>query len=147
DEDAPRIGRGGTTMIDGDRYVVPDAKRAAFRRDGWVRLEKVLTEAEVSALEADYERFLRREIAVPGDAFCDMAGTYDRRMVAYWVVNAQHPRRYHPAWRGNAFERRAASIAAQLQGDGRELDYDRLLAKPPGRPDGVFHWHQDLAYW
>eukprot|EP00271_Cylindrocystis_brebissonii_P022251 TRINITY_DN848_c0_g1_i1.p2 TRINITY_DN848_c0_g1~~TRINITY_DN848_c0_g1_i1.p2 ORF type:complete len:165 (+),score=38.55 TRINITY_DN848_c0_g1_i1:417-911(+) len=27
------------------------------------------------------------------------------------------------------------------------LDYDQLLAKPPNKPDAVFHWHQDLGYW
>jgi len=27
------------------------------------------------------------------------------------------------------------------------LDYDQLVAKPPHKPDAVFHWHQDLGYW
>ncbi|KAH7438994.1 hypothetical protein KP509_04G040600 [Ceratopteris richardii] len=27
------------------------------------------------------------------------------------------------------------------------FDYDQILAKPPRRADGVFSWHQDLAYW
>jgi ectoine hydroxylase-related dioxygenase (phytanoyl-CoA dioxygenase family) len=57
------------------------------------------------------------------------------------------PRRYHPAWQGNIFERRAASIAAQLCGEGMVIDYDQLLAKAPFKADAIFSWHQDLAYW
>ncbi len=57
------------------------------------------------------------------------------------------PRRYHPDWQGNVFERRAASVARQLCGDGMTIDYDQLLAKQPFKDDAVFAWHQDMAYW
>jgi phytanoyl-CoA hydroxylase len=57
------------------------------------------------------------------------------------------PRRYHPPWQGNVFERRAASVAEQLCGPGMSLDYDQLLAKQPHKDDAVFAWHQDMAYW
>ncbi len=134
-------------MIEGDRYVVTAARRDAFRRDGWVHLPGVVTEEELCGLEREFERFLAREIEVPGKDFCDMAGTYDRPIEEWAVVNVMLPGRYHPPWRANVFERRVASIAAQLHGDDMRLDYDQLLAKPPGREDGVFHWHQDQAYW
>jgi ectoine hydroxylase-related dioxygenase (phytanoyl-CoA dioxygenase family) len=57
------------------------------------------------------------------------------------------PRKYYPQWQGNVFERRAASIARQLCGEGMVIDFDQLLAKHPGREDAVFGWHQDQAYW
>jgi len=57
------------------------------------------------------------------------------------------PRRYHPEWQGNLYERRAASIAEALHGPGMQLDYDQLLAKRPHKADAVFEWHQDQAYW
>jgi hypothetical protein len=98
-------------------------------------------------IEAVYERFLSREIPVPGRDFCDMSGDYDRDVADYAIFNIMLPRRYHPEWQGNLFERRAASIAEQLQGPGLRIDYDQLLAKPPGKSGGVFHWHQDMAYW
>jgi len=134
-------------MIDGDRYVVSEAARAAFLRDGWVHLAGVLSEAEIAELEPTYDRFVAGEIEVPGKDFCDMSGDYGRRVEDYAVINVMLPRRYHPAWRDNVLELRAASIAEQLHGVGMRLDYDQLLAKPPGHPDGVFHWHQDQAYW
>ncbi|MCK6445049.1 MAG: phytanoyl-CoA dioxygenase family protein [Planctomycetes bacterium] len=131
----------------GDRYVVTPEERERFHRDGYVHLHGVLAEDELRELERDYDRFLRREIAVPGKDFCDMSGDYQRTPDEYSIVNVMLPRRYHAAWQGNLYERRAASIAEALQGPGLVLDYDQLLAKRPFKEDAVFGWHQDLAYW
>lgn len=133
--------------IDGDEYRVSDDERRHFAEQGYVHLRGVLTDDEIAELEVDYDRFLRREIEVPGKDFCDMAGDYGRAPDDYSIVNVMLPRRYHPAWQGNVYERRAASIARQLCGDGMMLDYDQLLAKQPFKDDAVFAWHQDMAYW
>jgi hypothetical protein len=130
-----------------DTYVVTREQVAHFHEQGYVHLPGVLTADEVDALGETYDRFLRREIAVPGKDYCDMAGDYGRDPADYSIINVMLPRRYHPAWVGNVFERRAASIARQLQGDGMALDYDQLLAKQPFKRDAVFAWHQDMAYW
>ncbi len=132
---------------DGSRYRVSDEERARFRADGWVHLKGVVSPEELAALDADYQRFVRREIAVAGKDFCDMSGDYDKPVESFAIINVMLPRRYHPAWQGNVYERRAHSIAAQLCGPDMALDYDQLLAKRPRRPDAVFAWHQDLAYW
>jgi len=107
----------------------------------------VLSEEELAGIEADYQRLIGGEIEVSGRDFCDMSGDYDKPVEDYAVINVMLPRRYHPDWVGNIVEQRAGSIAAQLQGDDMLLDYDQLLAKPPGRPEGAFAWHQDQAYW
>jgi len=107
----------------------------------------VLSDAELAPIAATYERFLRREIRVPGKDLCDMSGDYTRSFEQFSIVNVMLPRRYHPAWRDNLFEQRAASIAEQLHGPGMALDYDQLLAKRPHKTDAVFEWHQDQAYW
>jgi phytanoyl-CoA hydroxylase len=130
-----------------DSYVVTPEQIAHFHDHGYVHLPGVLSEAEVDELAVTYDRFLRREIDVPGKDYCDMAGDYGRRPEDYSIINVMLPRRYHPAWVGNVYERRAASIARQLQGDGMALDYDQLLAKQPFKDDAVFAWHQDMAYW
>ena len=131
----------------GDRYIVTPEDVEAFRRDGYVHLRGVLSEGEVAAIEADYDRLVVGEIEVPGKDYCDMAGDYGRARDDFSIVNVMLPRRYHPAWQGNLLERRAASIAEQLQGPGLVLDYDQLLAKRPQRADATFAWHQDMAYW
>jgi len=112
-----------------------------------VLLRGLLAPDELAELARFYERFLRREIRVPGRDFCDMTADYGRPIEEFSIVNVMLPRRYHPPLAGNLYEQRAASVAEQLCGAGLELDYDQLVAKPPGKTDAVFHWHQDLAYW
>ena len=123
------------------------ALRERFDRDGYVRIPGLLDGAALDGLTATYMRFLRREIEVPGRDFCDMAGEYERAAEDFDVVNVMLPRRYHAPWRGNAWERAAADVARCLLPAATMLDYDQLVAKPPGKEDAVFHWHQDLAYW
>lgn len=134
-------------LRDDGRYEIDDDDRERFRRDGYVHLRGLLTDDEVAAIEAVYDRFLRREIEVPGKDYCDMAGDYGRAPEDYSIINVMLPRRYHPAWQGNVLEQRALQVAEQLHGRGMEIDYDQLLAKQPYKDDAVFAWHQDMAYW
>jgi hypothetical protein len=129
------------------RYVVDAVDRQRFAEDGFVHLRGVLTDDEVASLEVTYDRFLRREIEVPGRDYCDMAGDYGRDPSDFSIVNVMLPRQYFPAWQGNVYEQRTADIARQLCGDGMTIDYDQLLAKRPHKADAVFAWHQDMAYW
>ena len=132
----------------GDRYVVSDDERERFRRDGYVHLPGVLDEPELAALDEVYDAFMRGEIAVEGRDLNDMVtGEFGTDPSGYAIFNVMLPRRYHPAWQGNVFERVGLSIAEQLCGEGMTLDFDQLLAKQPGRDDAVFAWHQDQAYW
>ncbi|MGI9579457.1 MAG: phytanoyl-CoA dioxygenase family protein [Microthrixaceae bacterium] len=133
--------------IDRDTYTVTDDEKRHFDINGFVHLQGLLTDAEVTELEVVYDRFLRREIEVPGKDYCDMAGDYGREPDEFSIINVMLPRRYFPAWQGNVFERRAASVAAQLCGDSMAIDYDQLLAKQPFKEDAIFAWHQDMAYW
>jgi phytanoyl-CoA hydroxylase len=133
-------------LVDG-RYLVTAADRERFHGDGYVHLEGLLTEDEVADLAVVYDRFLRREIDVPGKDYCDMAGDYGRDPADFSIVNVMLPRRYFPAWQGNVLEQRARQVAEQLHGAGMVLDYDQLLAKQPHKEDAVFAWHQDMAYW
>ena len=136
-----------SNRIDGDEYWVSDEERAFFAEYGYVHLRGLLTDHEVGELEATYTLFLRREIEVPGKDYCDMAGDYGRDPEDFSIINVMLPRRYYPAWQGNIYERRAASAARQLCGDGMAIDYDQILAKQPYKEDAVFAWHQDMAYW
>ena len=132
----------------GDDYVVNDDERAAFARDGFVHLRGVLSSSELAEVAEVYDRFLRREIAVPGKDFNDMTtGEHGTDPTGYSIINVMLPRVYFPEWQGNLYERRATAIAAQLCGDGMTIDFDQLLAKQPYKHDAVFGWHQDQAYW
>ena len=80
-----------------------------------------------------YDAFMRGEIEVEGKDLNDMVtGEYGTDPAHYTIFNVMLPRRYHPAWQGNVFERVGLSIAEQLCGEGMVLDFDQLLAKHPG---------------
>lgn len=130
-----------------DEYTLTEAEIATFHRDGWVTLEGILTEQELQPLEEIYMRFLRREIHVPGRDYCDMTGDYEKAIEDFAILNVMLPRHYLPSLQGNIYERRAAHVTRQLWGEGFAIDYDQLVAKPPGKTGAVFHWHQDLGYW
>lgn len=124
-----------------------ETQKAEFARDGWTVVRGLLSQPEVDALRATCMRLLRREIHVEGRDYCDMTGSYEKRIEDYAILNVMLPRRYHPEWQGNVYEQRARTIAEQLLGADIDIDYDQLVCKPPRRDDAVFHWHQDLAYW
>ncbi|MFT5289077.1 MAG: phytanoyl-CoA hydroxylase, partial [Planctomycetota bacterium] len=132
---------------EGDRYEVLPEERRRFETDGYVHLEGVVSETELRGIEAIYQRFLVRDIEVPGKDFCDMSGEYDRPLDDFAIVNVMLPRKYYAPLQGNVFERRAASIAGQLCGADLAIDYDQFIAKRPLKTEAVFHWHQDLGYW
>ena len=132
----------------GDRYEVSSAERERFELDGYVHLPGVLTEEELAEIDRVYDAFVRGDIVVEGRDLNDMVtGDFGTDPSGYVIFNVMLPRRYHPAWQGNVFERVGHSIAEQLCGEGMTLDFDQLLAKQPGRDDAVFAWHQDQAYW
>ncbi len=138
----------GSDRRNGSTYVVTNDDRAAFARQGYLHLKGVLSQEEVDEIEKVYNAFLRREIKVEGKDFNDMTtGEHGTDPGDYAILNVMVPRRYYPQWQGNIFEQRATSIAEQLCGEGMTIDFDQLLAKSPNKPEAVFNWHQDQAYW
>ncbi|MEY3132237.1 MAG: hypothetical protein RLZ29_574 [Actinomycetota bacterium] len=138
----------GSARRMGDEYIVSAEELARFKRDGYVHLQGVMSESEMKVIDDAYQSFLDRRIEVEGRDFNDMTtGEFGTDPTSYAIVNVMLPRKYLPSLQGNLFERRAASIAKQLCGDGMVIDFDQLLAKQPFREDAVFAWHQDQAYW
>ena len=102
-----------------------------------------MTEDEVDELSGVFERFVSRDIFVPGRDFCDMSKPFGVPYEEWSLVNCMLPTRYHPPLRGNVYERLTASMAKQLfPNSDMTKDYDQLLNKRPGKSDAVFSWHQ-----
>ena len=90
----------GTRNLDGT-YTVSRDEMEGFRANGFVHLNGSAQRRGGRRLEVVYDRFLRREIEVPGKDYCDMAGDYGRDPSDYSIVNVMLPRTYFPAWQGN----------------------------------------------
>mmetsp|Transcript_6490 Transcript_6490/g.9784 ORF Transcript_6490/g.9784 Transcript_6490/m.9784 type:complete len:226 (+) Transcript_6490:118-795(+) len=133
----------------GDAYVVCPSQKESFLSNGLTILPNFLTEEELLVIEETYDKYMREgSPATQGKDFCDMSKPFDTPRDQYSVINAMLPTKYYPEFKGNIFERVAASVAAQLFPDVEMVfDYDQLLDKRPGAEDAVFAWHQDMAYW
>jgi len=61
-------------LVDGTYRAAGDIAdvRAAYVRDGYVVLRGFLTEAEIDPIEVVYNKFMSREIPIPGKDFTDM---------------------------------------------------------------------------
>jgi ectoine hydroxylase-related dioxygenase (phytanoyl-CoA dioxygenase family) len=129
-------------------YVVSNDAIEQFHEEGYALLPDFMSEAELKPIEEVYNRFMSGEIPVPGKDFCDMSAGWRKTYEEFSIVNCMLPRVYYPAFAGNAYEVRAAHVAAQLFPDVEMgIDYDQLLDKKPGTEDAVFAYHQDMAYW
>lgn len=131
----------------GDEYIISPEEKELYKQNGYVHLKGVLSEEEINDLEKEFMAFIRREVEVEGRDFCDMSADYSKPIESFSIINIMLPSRYRPSLKNNIYEKRAASISKQLLGPDMTFDYDQLLAKPPNKPDAIFHWHQDLAYW
>lgn len=131
-----------------DAYGLTEEQIRTFHEDGCVTLPNVLTEEEVSEIEKVFDRFLNRDIPVPGKDFCDMSKPFGVPFEEWSIVNCMLPTKYHPEFLNNAFERLTANIVRQIHPAlDMAKDYDQLLNKRPGKKDAVFPWHQDMGYW
>ena len=101
-------------------------------------------------LSETYDKFMRGEMNVPGNDFCDMA-TADgntKSLDEMIMVNAMLPRVYYSQWQNNIYERKSRALMKRLFPlKNMNIDYDQLLAKRPNQKDAIFAFHQDTAYW
>lgn len=135
---APTFGR-----VSDDRFILTPEQIECFHRDGCVTIPDVLTEDEVEELSNIFDRFVSREIPVPGKDFCDMSKPFGIPYEEWSLVNCMLPTKYYPPMKGNIYERLTASMAKQLFPDSSMTkDYDQLLNKRPGATDAAFAWHQ-----
>ena len=134
--------------ISRDEFRLTPEQIETFHREGCLTVPDVLTTDEVDELVDVFDRFVAGEIKVPGKDFCDISKPFGTPYKDWSLVNCMLPTRYHPPFRGNVFERLAASMSQQLFPDAdMTKDYDQFLNKRPGKEDAVFAMHQDMAYW
>ena len=120
-------------------YHVAEGSIAAYRRDGWVRLDGVLPLPELAA----YRDAISRHTIGFGSGLRPLAerDTYGKAFIQYtnlWVT--------HDDVRPFTLAPRFAGIAADLLGvPSVRVYHDQALFKEPG--GGLTPWHQDQQYW
>lgn len=134
---------------DGENYRLLPEEIAAYRRDGYIVINDVLTEAEMAELDPWFDRFVSGEFAdTMGRDFCDMSQPYGTPLEKFQLVNAMLPSTYRPELANNIYHRISQAIANQLYPEGEAaMDYEQFLAKRPNQAKAEFAMHQDLGYW
>jgi Phytanoyl-CoA dioxygenase (PhyH) len=138
----------GSHRRKGLSYTVTPEEIDQFNDKGYLILNDVLTNDEVSELEPWFEHFITgKELNMEKD-FCDMSQPYGTPFEDFKLVNAMLPSKYRPEFDGNIFIKLTQSIADQLYTSGKSaVDYEQFLAKKPQKTDAEFAMHQDLGYW
>jgi len=124
--------------IDSPYSLCPEAIEA-FRRDGYIKLKNVFSQAELE----HYRHEITREVKERNtqDIPLEKRGTYGKAFLQ--VMNLW---RYNERVKEFVFGKRVARIATELLGtEGVRLYHDQALYKEAG--GGYTPWHVDQVYW
>jgi ectoine hydroxylase-related dioxygenase (phytanoyl-CoA dioxygenase family) len=120
-------------------YRISEDQIANFRRDGFVHLKNVLTEAEIRHYEPELTRLVEEETA-------KLPALFERSDYAKAFVQVENLWLRSTLAREFTFSRRFARMAAELLGvSGVRLYHDQALYKEAG--GGTTRWHQDQSYF
>lgn len=130
--------------------MLTEEQKSAFWRDGFVRVDDVLTPDEVAALRARTDAIIRGEVPFPQE-YLQIEPTLEGkagegidpvlRVRKLWELT-----RYDPVFQAYGRHPKIVEIACDLLGPDIKLYVDQMLLKPP------FHgsakpYHQDSPYW
>ena len=111
-----------------------EEQEQAWRRDGFVVIERLIDPDALEGLREAYDAILSRQVVAAGDRW--LGGITRQVMLACAA---------HPAFHQNDALDAAAEIAEQLLGAPPVRTFDMLIDKPPGHPHAT-PWHQDMSY-
>jgi ectoine hydroxylase-related dioxygenase (phytanoyl-CoA dioxygenase family) len=131
-----------------DFEVVPTAAQVDFFREhGYLRIERITTDAELAWLSEIYDRLFREERGIFPGGYFDLARPYDADGPAL-LPQLLFPEQKHPELRETAFFRNGRRIAAVLLGATEDelSSWGHMILKRAERGPET-PWHQDEAYW
>ncbi|MGC1522429.1 MAG: phytanoyl-CoA dioxygenase family protein [Steroidobacteraceae bacterium] len=116
----------------------------AFRRDGFLLVEGLSSDAEIASLRVLFDRlFAERRGWDTGELF-DMIGP-DSPEQELALPQLLRPSQYEPLLRRSTLASSARSIAEQILGPKLENDLEHAISKPPFN-GAATPWHQDDAF-
>jgi len=119
-------------------YTVPEAKRDAFDRDGFIRLDNVISESELDWYRDRYDAMFSDESEIK-----QLGGKDDSGRASLPQILAPHKK--DPEFFEQPYIKRLEGIAKQLLGPEAALKFDHMILKPAGY-GAPTPWHQDQAY-
>lgn len=121
-------------------YALTDAEIEHYHEQGFVVLENVLDEQELSDLRASYDEANALVLSAKQHT-SSLDPNYERvfvQKVNLWTV--------HEGIKRHVLSPKLGSIARRLTGTPMRVWHDHALTKMPGDSRATA-WHQDLPYW
>ena len=114
-----------------------------FDQEGYLELEKILSEQDIVFYSETYDAFINNEFDT-ADLRSDLSGK-EYKDVEY-ITQIMLPSRIYPNLLRQPMHQKGLAIAQQLLGEDMILDFDMLINKAP-HTNQPTPWHQDAAYW
>ena len=114
-----------------------------FDQEGYLELEKILSEQDIVFYSKTYDAFINNEFDT-ADLRSDLSGKEDKDME--YITQIMLPSRIYPNLLRQPMHQKGLAIAQQLLGEDMILDFDMLINKAPHTNEPT-PWHQDAAYW
>lgn len=127
-----------------DRQPVEQWKKQ-FDEKGFLVIESLIGNKELSAYEEIYNRMLSGEIDTSAHRH-DLGNTSEQKTEHENICQIMWPSVYVRGLNEGPIHQRGLAIAKILLGDDTAIDFDMLLAKMPFTGTET-PWHQDESYW
>jgi phytanoyl-CoA hydroxylase len=139
-----RYSRTGETMSARSLHLTK-AQLTAYRDDGYIAVDAVLTDQEVRELQAVTDEFVdrSRHVSEHTDVFDLEPG---HSSASPRLRRLKHPHKQHPAYDRALRNERILDLVSQLIGDNVRFQNTKLNLKSPGFGSPV-EWHQDWAFY
>ncbi|MDL5513356.1 phytanoyl-CoA dioxygenase family protein [Arenibacter sp. M-2] len=123
-----------------------ETKRIKFIKDGFIKIDQLITPEEVDSLGMIYDELLQDKVKT-AHLRSDLAGAdnnADKKVER--ITQIMRPSTLIPELLEKSSYKKAEQWAKDLLGDDMELDFDMMINKAP-YTNTPTPWHQDAAYW
>jgi ectoine hydroxylase-related dioxygenase (phytanoyl-CoA dioxygenase family) len=123
-----------------------ETERTKFIKDGYIKIEQLLTMAEVDTLRTMYDELLQDKVKT-AHLRSDLAGADNNAAKKVErITQIMRPSTLIPELLQKSAYEKAKIWVMELLGDDMELDFDMMINKAPNTNTPT-PWHQDAAYW
>ncbi|MBT8183660.1 MAG: phytanoyl-CoA dioxygenase family protein, partial [Eudoraea sp.] len=124
-------------------FELSNTQKAFFEEEGYLVVNGLLTNKEVSYYHEIYDRFLDNSINA-SKYRSDLSGS--ENATTEKITQIMVPGKIFPELLEKPLHRKTLEIAKQLLGNDMAMDFDMLINKAPFT-NTITPWHQDAAYW
>ncbi|MCM4150917.1 phytanoyl-CoA dioxygenase family protein [Arenibacter sp. N53] len=120
--------------------------RSKFSKQGYIKIDALLSLEEVKALRTIYDELLQDKIAT-ANLRSDLAGAVNTAgEKVERITQIMRPSSVNPALLNNKAYEKALQLVKDILGADMALDFDMMINKAP-HTNTPTPWHQDAAYW